>query len=140
MNILALNPGSATLKFGFYLMPDLTEASATVEAAILVNGSIAPIGAPQSELRMAVSTEQLIEVVQAKAPVQAVAQIIHRLLAYPSESKKRPLTIDAVGCRVVHGGARYVEPMRVSVIDCVLHQTAKHSTQAIDEKKSEGSK
>ena len=121
MNILALNPGSATLKFGLYQVQALSKASAPTESAtMLASGSIEPIGAPQSELRMSVPTQQpLIEAVEAKTPVQAVEQIIHRLLSCASKNNQAALSINAVGCRVVHGGARYVEPTRVtpSVLD-----------------------
>ena len=121
MNILVLNPGSATLKFGLYQMPDLSKASTTPDSAtVLASGIVEPIGAPQSELKMSVAAQKpTIEPVEATTPVQAVEQIIRRLLAYVGESTQTPMAIDAVGCRVVHGGARLVKPTRVtaSVLD-----------------------
>lgn len=116
MNILVLNPGSATPKFGLYQMPDLSEASTTTDSAtVLASGIVEPIGAPQSELKMFVATQKpMIEPVEATTPVQAVEQIIRRLLAYVGENTQTPTAIDAVGCRVVHGGARLVKPTRVT--------------------------
>ena len=121
MNILVLNPGSATLKFGLYQMPDLSKASTTTDSAtVLASGIVEPIGAPQSELKMSVAAQKpTIEPVEASTPVQAVEQIIRRLLADFGESTQTPMAIDAVGCRVVHGGPRLVKPTRVtaSVLD-----------------------
>ena len=120
MNILVLNPGSATLKFAFYQMPELNKASTTTDSAtVLASGIVEPIGATQSELKMFVATQKpMIEAVEATTPVQAVEQIIRRLLVYLGETKTQT-AIDAVGCRVVHGGARLVKPTRVtaSVLD-----------------------
>ena len=121
MNILVLNPGSATLKFGLYQMPDLSKASTTTDAAtVLASGIIEPIGAPQAELKISVATRKpMIEPVEATTPVQAVKQIIRRLLTYFSENTQTPTAIDAVGCRVVHGGPSLRKPTRVtaSVLD-----------------------
>jgi acetate kinase len=123
VNVLVLNPGSATLKFGLYQMPDMSEASASPDSAeVLASGIVEPIGAPRSELRMSVATQQpAIESVEAATMVQAVEHIIRRLRAYTGEAGRSPPSprIDAVGCRVVHGGAGLVEPTRVtaSVLD-----------------------
>src|SRR3972149_2634773 len=79
-----------------------------------------PIGAPQAKLTMSAATQKPVsETVEAKTPAQAVEQTIRRLLAYAAENTQAAMTIDAVGCRVVHGGARFVEPTRVtpSVLD-----------------------
>jgi acetate kinase len=115
VNILVLNPGSATLKFAFYQMPELNKASSTTDSAtVLASGIVEPIGATQSELKMFVATQKpMIEAVEATTPVQAVEQIIRRLLVYLGETKTQT-AIDAVGCRVVHGGARLVKPTRVT--------------------------
>ncbi|MCG2785782.1 MAG: acetate/propionate family kinase [Anaerolineae bacterium] len=121
MNILVLNPGSSTLKFGVYQMPDLSTASATRDSAtVLVSGIIERIGTPQAELTLSAATRQVVsEMVEALTTAQAVEQIIRRILAYAGENAPAALTIDAVGCRVVHGGARSLEPTRVtpSVLD-----------------------
>jgi len=116
MNILVLNPGSSTLKFGLYQMAGLNKDSATV----LVSGIIEPIGTPQAKLTMSVATHTPgSETVEAKTPAQAVEQLIRRVLAHRGENTPAAMTIDAVGCRVVHGGAHFVEPTRVtpSVLD-----------------------
>lgn len=121
MNILVLNPGSSSLKFGLYQMPDLSVTSATKDSAtVLVSGIIERIGTPQAELTLSVATRQVVsETVEAQTPAQAVEQIIRRMLAYAAENASAALTIDAVGCRIVHGGAHFVQPTRItpSVLD-----------------------
>jgi len=121
VNILVFNPGSATLKFGLYHLPALSKAPSTPDSATMVaNGSIEPVGGPQSELKMFVAKQQpVIEPIEATTLAQLVKQIIRHLLAYAGQNNQAPLTIDAIGCRVVHGGTIYVEPTRVtsSVLD-----------------------
>ena len=119
MNILVFNPGSATLKFSLYQMPDSSDAATTPNSArVLASGIVEPIGAPQSELRMSLATQpSASEPVEAATMVQAVDHIIHRLRAAGGEGTRALLplpTIDAVGCRVVHGGAGLVTPTRVT--------------------------
>ena len=116
MNVLVLNPGSATLKFGLYQMPDLSKAAtATNSATVLASGVVERIGTPQAELKMLVATRKpMLQPVEANTPAHAVEQIIHRLLAFVGENTQTPMAIDAVGCRVVHGGARLVQPTRVT--------------------------
>jgi acetate kinase len=121
VNILVLNPGSATLKFGLYQMANLSRVStATDSATVLASGIVEPIGSPQSELKMFVAKQKpIVEPVQATTPVQALEHIIRRVLGYFGENTEAPIAIDAVGCRVVHGGGRLVKPTRVtaSVLD-----------------------
>ncbi len=116
MNILVLNPGSSSLKFGLYQMLDLNAASATRDSAtVLVSGNIEPIKSPRAKLTMSAATRETVNAtVEAKTPAQAVEQAIRRLLAYAGKNNQAAMTIDVVGCRVVHGGARFVEPTRVT--------------------------
>src|SRR3972149_1386727 len=101
MNILVLNPGSSSLKFRLYQMPDLSQASATRDsAAVLVSGIIEPIGGPQATLTMCAATQKPGgETVEAKTPAQAVEKRIPRLPPYKGETPSAAMTIDAVGCR-----------------------------------------
>lgn len=104
--VLVLNPGSATLKFGLYQMPGAT---------VLGSGLVDRIGTPRSELKMLVAgQEPRVEPVEARGPGQAAKQIIRRLLALPAGDAHAPAPIDAVGCRVVHGGPGLIEPTLVT--------------------------
>lgn len=106
LRVLVLNPGSATLKFGFYQMP---------AATLLARGLVDRIGTPRSELKMFVTgQEPKIEPVAAKGPGQAAKQIIRRLLSRPEGDARAPAPIDAVGCRVVHGGPGLIAPTLVT--------------------------
>ena len=115
MNILVLNPGSATLKFGVYQIADRSEASANADAAVVVaSGTVEPVGAPSAELKLIVPGQTpTSEPVEANTPAHAVEQIIRGVYALGKDTAT-PTAIDAVGCRVVHGGATLVEPTRVT--------------------------
>lgn len=115
MNILVLNPGSATLKFGVYQIADRSEASPNADAAVVVaSGTVEPVGAPSAELKLIVPGQTpTSEPVEANTPAHAVEQIIRGVHALGKDTAT-PTAIDAVGCRVVHGGATLVEPTRVT--------------------------
>jgi len=121
VNVLVFNPGSATLKFGLYQMPDLSTPAATRNSAtVLASGVVERIGTQQSQLKMLVATRKpVLQPLEANTPAHAVEQVIRRLLSSIGENTQTPMAIDAVGCRVVHGGARLVKPTRVtpSVLD-----------------------
>lgn len=120
MNVLVFNPGSATLKFGLYQMAESETSTTSSSATVLASGVVERIGSPKAELKMLVATQEpMIESVEAATPAHAVEHIIRRLLAYVGEYTQTSPSIDAVGCRVVHGGAALVKPTRVtaSVLD-----------------------
>jgi acetate kinase len=81
MHVLALNPGSSTLKFRLLSLP---------------NGD----GGAEQELAAG-----LVDHVAGQTTARAAEEAINRCL---------PLRINAIGCRVVHGGERYVEPTLVT--------------------------
>jgi len=85
MNVLALNPGSSSLKFGLYRFPP------------------SPDTAPRAET---------IERVTSGAMGEATTEALRRVRREP---------IDSVGCRVVHGGSRFIDPAIVddSVIEAL---------------------
>ena len=107
MNILALNAGSSSLKFGLYRI-------ATPSAEPLLTGIVEPIGTGKSEIRISKRTQAPVsESIQATTPSHAVEGSIRRILE--SATSDSQVAIDAVGCRVVHGGAKFVKPARVTV-------------------------
>jgi acetate kinase len=79
MHVLALNPGSATLKYRLY---DLPQGGAERQ---LAGGTLDHVGEGQMPA--------------------AVEEALGRCL---------PLGVDAVGCRVVHGGERFRGPTRIT--------------------------
>ena len=85
MNILVLNPGSSTLKFGLYQIAGLNQASAPRDSAtkdsatkdsatVLVNGIIESIGMPQAHLTLSAPTQKaMIETVEAQTGSNGLA-------------------------------------------------------------------
>lgn len=88
MNILALNPGSSTLKFGLHRFSE--DATAPVTGVFETN---------PASIR------------------EATEQVVRRIQSVMTGGQR----IDAVGCRVVHGGSRFTSPTRVdsAVLDAI---------------------
>lgn len=99
---LVLNPGSSTLKFGLYQITD---------GAVWAEGIVDRLGTPQAELRLILPGERapIKEGVVALTAGVGAEVVLRRL---PSLTDAPP--IDAIGCRVVHGGAQYTEATLVT--------------------------
>ena len=108
--ILVINSGSSSIKFKIIALPKVTD---------LVDGSINGIGGSQGEHKLVFNitsdtkespfSEQGVFVDHANA-FACVLQDIDKVL------KKFPhLRIDAVGHRVVHGGTRFISPVRLNL-------------------------
>ena len=96
MNILVLNTGSSSLKFRLFRMDRLHSLAEPEE--VLAGGQVERIG----------------------KSVSGAVQEVLRLLTKPLGDGQTPITIDAVGHRIVHGGARFFEPVRID--DGVLNE------------------
>lgn len=97
MNILVLNAGSSTLKFRLFRMAS--------REAVLAEGLVEKWGTPDAALRLTTGGQPpQRRSVAAQTPVHAAEHAIQSCV---------PLGIDALGHRVVHGGGRYVEPVRI---------------------------
>jgi acetate kinase len=129
--ILTLNAGSSSLRFSLHRIGGREER--------LLSGRASGLGGPDAELRVEDGSGRTIEVVplasapgsRAAVPVStpplresAGAGAAHRRaleaildwLAGPASSSCGPggATPDAVGHRIVHGGERFIEPVRVT--------------------------
>ena len=113
MNSLVLNPGSSTLKFGWF---DISDPKIGSNMKVLASGSVASIGGEHSELKFSTATRKdpVIETIKAKTAAEATEQVIRRLRIDEHQNDKVTPRIEAVGFRVVHGGSLYLEPTRVS--------------------------
>ena len=96
--ILVLNAGSATLKFGLY-----------DEAGCALRGLVERIGEPTPSLRLLEGAGDTPDFAPAAGTPGAVADA---LLAW-LESRGELADLAAVGHRVVHGGPRLADPMRL---------------------------
>ena len=100
MTILALNPGSSTLKFALF-------EDANGQEMPLVRGSIERIGTPDAHLSLTLPPKREPIPIGAATPAHAAEQII-RLLNEGKILSNAP-SLEAVVCRVVHGGAKFIE-------------------------------
>lgn len=101
MVILTLNPGSSTLKFGVFDMETAAEQS-------LGGGMVERIGTTAAALRMDGAAPDAPAVAVEAANMADAAEQALRV----RPALDRP--IDAVACRVVHGGRLFHEPTRVT--------------------------
>ena len=91
--ILVLNPGSATLKFAHYRAEGVPESE----------GSVERLGTPGAVLKW--RGKRAPEPLPGATPVAAAEAVFDRLASD---------AVSAVGCRVVMGGERFVEPTPVT--------------------------
>lgn len=104
MNVLVLNAGSSTLKFR--LLKTGTSPNDVAGEALLARGLVEKWGSPQARLKLEVSGAATEErSVAAETTTHAAEHAIEAC---------RPMGIDALGHRVVHGGPRFREPTRVT--------------------------
>ena len=102
MNVLVLNAGSSSLKFRL-LRIEHADAGA---ADAMADGIVEKWGTPDAALRLTVD---------GRPPERrSVAAESSRDAAEHAIQACLPFGIDAIGHRVVHGGARYQEPTRIT--------------------------
>ncbi len=115
MNILVLNAGSSTLKFRLFRMEDQASESAAGREEPLAEGLLDRVGTPQASLRVsAVGQPPATRPVTADTPAQAAEQVFTQLTAPEAAAPHPPIQIEALGYRIVHGGAQFVGPTRLN--------------------------
>ena len=122
IRVFVLNAGSSSLKFR------LMELGAPVPERVLADGLVEKWGTGEASLRISIdgkATER--SSVSAESPRQAAEHAIRACL---------PLGIDALGHRVVHGGAKFEAPARIDdsvvrEIEAVSHLAPLHNDLAI---------
>src|SRR5262245_14127324 len=114
MKTLVVNCGSSTLKF--QLIETATMPKSTADDAKLARGVVARIGGESSLRFEAVGSAEKQESVSVPDHEQAVRKVIEWL-----ESNPQLRAFDAVGHRVVHGGDRFTNSVRIDaqVIDAL---------------------
>jgi acetate kinase len=114
LNILTLNAGSSTLKFGLHRIEPAEFAGAKPSETLLAWGIVERVGTPQASLKISLGGQEPVRIhVVADTPLQAARQVIPHLLELMTKDGQHPM-VDAVGCRVVHGGARFTRPTLVN--------------------------
>ena len=109
--ILVINSGSSSIKFAVFNDADLSEM---VKGQIDGIGSHASFKAKSPDLRIqeAITWPQELAPQDHGAAVKIILEWLHHVLSY--------VHIQAVGHRVVHGGAIYLEPVVIN--DAVIHE------------------
>src|SRR5438477_8433089 len=102
MNILVLNAGSSTLKFRLLALRGSDDESPRV----LVDGLLDKWGTAQAGLKLTVLGKNI--------PRRSVAAESAAHAAEHAIRACQPHGIDALGHRVVHGGARLLDPVRIT--------------------------
>ena len=117
MNILVLNDGSSSLKFLLVRMPDSPQAGGGEK--VLASGAIERLATPDGRLKILRAGDQTPSYtpIRSGSIEHAVAEIV-RMLKTPAVGGS-PVSIDAVGHRIVHGGPELTEPTYVD--EGVLH-------------------
>ena len=112
MNILVLNAGSSSLKFRLFRMDALRSLAEPEE--VLASGQVERIGKPDAQLTFRQGAEGAGQQrsIGAESVSEAAQEVLTELLR-PSTEGQQPGKIDAVGHRIVHGGARFYEPTRI---------------------------
>ncbi|HEX5436599.1 MAG TPA: acetate/propionate family kinase [Gemmatimonadaceae bacterium] len=105
MHILTLNTGSSSLKFAVYDM----SCTAPDGGALLRSGAIEGIGSARSRARIRQSDSE--QTFDASIPDRAAAL---SWLTRDLERERLWEQLSAVGHRIVHGGAAYREPVRIT--------------------------
>ena len=110
MNILVLNAGSSSLKFRVYRINSKHPLSDTEE--VLMGGQIERIGEPDVQLTHSVGFWKIPRMRKTGATsVSDAAEVVLQLVSECAQSA----VIDTVGHRIVHGGPRFFQPVRVDV-------------------------
>jgi acetate kinase len=98
MNVLTLNAGSSSLKFKLLRMAG--------DESVLAQGQVDQWGTPKAAMRLEV-TGRAAETTSVAA--ESVGHAVEHAIG-----ACRPMGIDAVGHRIVHGGSRFEAPARIS--------------------------
>jgi acetate kinase len=98
MNVLSLNAGSSSLKFALHQVDSVLESC-------LMRGQFDRLGSEAGALSWDTGTETFTQPV----PSIDLSAAVHRAIQVVQASGP----IDAIGCRVVHGGANFRQPTRV---------------------------
>ena len=112
MNILVLNAGSSSLKFRLFQMDALR--SLAEPENVLAEGQVERIGKPDAQMAFRAGSQAAPEKqsVGARSVGEAAREVIRRITERNNGSSQ-PVSIDAAGHRIVHGGAKFFAPARI---------------------------
>lgn len=112
MNVLALNPGSSTLKFDLYRAP---AGSAGLPALThRAGGLVDRLGTARAELALGAAGQGTSREAAAGTSASGAAELVLARVGALVAAGAGGEAIDAIGCRVVHGGDRFTAATRVT--------------------------
>ncbi len=103
-SLLTMNSGSSSLKFALFVLPD------TATPRRLYRGDITSIG---GDARFRVDDDEGAPLLSRRLPIADHRQALKEVLAWLSEQAAATQLI-GVGHRVVHGGRRFQQPLRIT--------------------------
>jgi acetate kinase len=124
VQVLTVNTGSSSLKAGLYAMG--------AREQLLLSVQITDIGGPESRVRLSGTGDRMVTDERRPIPDHRAALVVlHEAL------DKQTRTPDAVGHRVVHGGAAYTVPRIITsdllaALDTLVPLAPDHLPQAIE--------
>jgi acetate kinase len=110
INVLAINSGSSSLKFKVVEFSESAGAVDCLHSSIRYDGSIQDIG-PAAKLMFRLGGETIVQSTESVPTHTEAVQCMMKMLGDSSRREGRPLRIDAVGHRVVHGGEQFRGPV-----------------------------
>ena len=112
MNVLAINSGSSSLKFKVVEFGESTNTADRRQPNVRYEGSVEQIGL-DARLSLCRAGARVRQTTQAVVTHAEAVRCMMQLLEESSRQDGRALCIEAVGHRVVHGGAQFHEPVRI---------------------------
>lgn len=111
MNVLAINSGSSSLKFKLVKLGDSPNSGHIPITCF--KGSVENLG-PKAKLQIGHPGGQILPPPRAVPTHTEAVQCMMQMLEEASEKEALPLSVDAVGHRVVHGGDKFQRPTRIT--------------------------
>ncbi|MFN0060392.1 MAG: acetate/propionate family kinase [Planctomycetota bacterium] len=120
MIVLALNSGSSSLKFKLVECAADGNSETRTHPLVRMSGSVEKIGG-EAILTIAGSDKTLAKSNRNTPTHREAVQWILATLEETSRTLGRPLQVHAIGHRVVHGGERFIQPVKIeqSVVDVI---------------------
>ncbi len=112
MKVLAINSGSSSLKFKVVEFDESADAAESRQPSIRYEGSVEELG-PAARLLLRCAGAAMLQTTRAVATHAEAVQSMMQMLEESSRQEGRALGIEAIGHRVVHGGERFQEPVRI---------------------------
>jgi acetate kinase len=110
MNVLAINSGSSSLKFKVVELDESRRTTAPFAANSRYDGFVEDIG-PEAKLTLRLTGKRVVQSTGTVSTHTEAVRCMMQMLEESSRREGRPLHIDAVGHRVVHGGEQFREPV-----------------------------